>query len=58
MCLEHSGSQEDHPSRRKMCVIDDLSPNGYVVVVVFVVWDTVECVCMYTPHNARVQASR
>ena len=26
-----------------------------VVVVVVVVWDTVECVCMYTPHNARMQ---
>ena len=28
-----------------------------VVVVVVVVWDTVECVCMYTPHSAHVQAS-
>ena len=26
------------------------------VLCVVVVWDTVECVCMYTPHNARVQA--
>ena len=45
----------------------DLSPNGcgvllrsvvVALVVVVVVWDTVECVCMYTPHNAHVQASR
>ena len=27
-----------------------------LVVVVVVVWDTVECVCMYTPHNAHLQA--
>ena len=36
VCLEHSGSQEDHPSRRKLRVIDDLSQNGYGVVVVVI----------------------
>ena len=36
VCLEHSGSQRQHPSRRKLRVIDDLSQNGYGVVVVVV----------------------
>ena len=26
------------------------------IVVVVIVWDTVECVCMYTPHDAHMQA--
>ena len=25
------------------------------IIVVVVVWDTIECVCMYTPHNAHMQ---
>ena len=26
-------------------------------VAVAVVWDTVECMCMYTPHDAHLQAN-
>ena len=31
----HSGSQEDHPSHRKLRVIDDLSHNGHGVLLLF-----------------------
>ena len=49
VCLAHSGSQEDHPSRRKLRVIDDLSQNGSGVllcvgVLVGVCWRVGVCV--------------
>ena len=37
VCLEHSGSQRQHPSRRKLRIIDDLEPKWLRSVVVVVV---------------------